>query len=52
MFKNIPLIVLMGYKRILDLHRPTLTAVPQYFWNYGWDWFIFGVFLFFMFRLG
>ena len=23
----------------------TVTAVPWYFWTYGWDWFIFGVFL-------
>ena len=30
----------------------TATAVPWYFWSYGWDWFLFGVFLFFYLATG
>ena len=49
MFKNIPFNrvewVTSGFLIITALL--TVTAVPAYLWHYGWDWFLFGVFLFF-----
>ena len=30
----------------------TLTAVPYYLWTYGWDWFLFAVFIFFYISTG
>ena len=54
MFKNIPFNrvewVTSGF--LISTALLTLTAVPWYFWNYGWDWFIFGVFLFFYVSTG
>ena len=54
MFKNIPFNrvewVTSGFLIITALL--TLTAVPWYFWTYGWDWFLFAVFLFFYVATG
>ena len=49
MFKNIPFNrvewVTSGFLIITALL--TLTVVPAYFYYFGWDWFLFGVFLFY-----
>ena len=54
MFKNIPFNrvewVTSGF--LITTAFLTLTAVPWYFWTYGWDWFLFAVFLFFYFATG
>ena len=54
MFKNIPFNrvewVTSGFLIVTALL--TLTAVPAYFWHYGWDWFLFGVFLFYYLATG
>lgn len=54
MFKNIPFNrvewVTSGF--LIATAFLTITAVPWYFWTYGWDWFIFGVFLFFYISTG
>jgi len=54
MFKNIPFNrvewVTSGF--LITTALLTVTAVPWYFWNYGWDWFIFAVFLFFYVSTG
>ena len=54
MFKNIPFNrvewVTSGFLIITALL--TLTAVPWYFWTYGWDWFLFGVLLFYYIATG
>ena len=54
MFKNIPFNrvewVTSGF--LISTAFLTVTAVPWYFWNYGWDWFLFGVFLYFYISTG
>ena len=54
MFKNIPFNrvewVTSGF--LITTAILTITAVPWYFWTYGWDWFIFGLFLFFYISTG
>ncbi|MFL2938830.1 MAG: acyl-CoA desaturase [Opitutales bacterium] len=54
MFKNIPFNrvewVTSGF--LITTALLTLTAVPWYFWTYGWDWFLFGVFLFYYISTG
>jgi len=54
MFKNIPFNrvewVTSGF--LIFTAILTVTAVPYYFWNYGWDWFLFGVFLFYYIATG
>lgn len=54
MFKNIPFNrvewVTSGF--LIFTAILTVTAVPYYFWNYGWDWFLFSVFLFFYLATG
>ena len=54
MFKNIPFNrvewVTSGFLTITALL--TISAVPAYFWHYGWDWFLFGVFLFYYIATG
>ena len=54
MFKNIPFNrvewVTSGFLIITALL--TISAVPAYFWHYGWDWFLFGVFLFYYIATG
>ena len=54
MFKNIPFNrvewVTSGF--LITTAILTVTAVPWYFWTYGWDWFIFGLFLFFYISTG
>ena len=41
----------MGYQWFSYHHSNfNCYAVPWYFWTYGWDWFIFGLFLFFYFH--
>ena len=54
MFKNIPFDrvewVTSGF--LITTAFLTITAVPWYFWTYGWDWFIFGIFLFFYISTG
>ena len=54
MFKNIPFNrvewVTSGF--LIFTAILTVTAVPYYLWTYGWDWFLFGVFLFFYISTG
>ena len=54
MFKNIPFNrvewVTSGFLIVTALL--TFTAVPAYLWHYGWDWFLFGVFLFYYIATG
>ena len=54
MFKNIPFNrvewVTSGF--LITTALLTVTAVPWYFWTYGWDWFIFAVFLYFYISTG
>jgi len=54
MFKNIPFNrvewVTSGF--LIFTALLTITAVPYYLWSYGWDWFLFGVFLFFYISTG
>jgi len=54
MFKNIPFKrvewVTSGFLILTAIL--TVTAVPYYLWTYGWDWFLFGVFLFFYISTG
>ena len=54
MFKNIPFNrvewVTSGF--LMTTALLTLTAVPWYFWTYGWDWFLFAVFLYFYISTG
>ena len=54
MFKNIPFNrvewVTSGF--LITTAFLTVTAVPWYFWTYGWDWFLFAVFLFFYVATG
>jgi stearoyl-CoA desaturase (delta-9 desaturase) len=54
MFKNIPFNrvewVTSGF--LIFTALLTVSAVPYYFWTFGWDWFLFGVFLFFYLATG
>ena len=54
MFKNIPFNrvewVTSGF--LIFTALLTVSAVPYYLWAYGWDWFLFGVFLFFYLATG
>ena len=54
MFKNIPFNrvewITSGF--LIFTAILTVTAVPYYLWTYGWDWFLFGVFLFFYISTG
>ena len=54
MFKNIPFErvewITSGF--LITTGILTLTAVPWYLWTYGWDWFLFGVFIFFYLATG
>jgi len=54
MFKNIPFNrvewVTSGF--LIFTALLTVTAVPYYLWTYGWDWFLFSVFLFFYLATG
>jgi stearoyl-CoA desaturase (delta-9 desaturase) len=54
MFRNIPFNrvewVTSGF--LITTAFLTVTAVPWYFWTYGWDWFIFAVFLYFYISTG
>ena len=54
MFKNIPFNRVEWVTSIFLISTAilTVTAVPWYFWTYGWDWFLFGVFLFFYLATG
>ena len=54
MFKNIPFNrvewVTSGF--LIFTALLTVTAMPYYLWTYGWDWFLFSVFLFFYLATG
>lgn len=54
MFRNIPFNrvewITSGF--LIFTALLTVTAVPYYLWSYGWDWFLFGVFLFFYISTG
>ena len=54
MFKNIPFNrvewVTSGFLILTALL--TITAVPAYLMHYGWNWFLFGVFLFYYIATG
>lgn len=54
MFKNIPFNrvewVTSGF--LIFTALLTLTAVPAYLYHFGWDWFLFGVFLFYYIATG
>ncbi|MBN38897.1 MAG: acyl-CoA desaturase [Opitutae bacterium] len=54
MFKNIPFSrvewVTSGF--LIFTALLTITAVPAYLWHFGWDWFLFGVFLFYYIATG
>ena len=54
MFKNIPFNrvewVTSGF--LIFTALLTVSAVPYYFWTFGWDWFLFGVFVFFYLATG
>jgi stearoyl-CoA desaturase (delta-9 desaturase) len=54
MFKNIPFnrVEWVTSTFLISTAILTFTAVPWYFWTYGWDWFLFGVFLFFYLATG
>ncbi len=54
MFKNIPFNRVEWVTSIFLISTAilTITAVPWYLWSYGWDWFLFGVFLFFYLATG
>ena len=54
MFKNIPFNrvewVTSGF--LIFTALLTFTAVPAYLYHFGWDWFLFGVFLFYYIATG
>ena len=54
MFKNIPFNRVEWVTSIFLISTAilTCTAVPWYFLTYGWDWFLFGLFIFFYLATG